>query len=228
MWKSGGTPIIQARSNVPSDADRIDRRKFVVASVRGVAACGLVTGASSTAAQSAPPLPERTKEQWLDIVMGKKSLAGPLHLSRFVERIYILTKPIAWLPNSGQPYKRVDVPPGFVTDFASIPRPFWSLLPPDGEYVYAAILHDYLYWQQERPREESDDIFKFAMEDLKVGSMTIGTIHSAVRLGGGSAWDSNKQARIAGEKRLLKVDKLPNDPTTRWEEFRRRQDVFAE
>jgi hypothetical protein len=120
------------------------------------------------------------------------------------------------------------VPPGFVTDFASIPRAFWSFLPPDGEYAYAAILHDYLYWIQSRSREESDEILKFAMEDLKVGSITIGAIHSAVRIGGGGAWDSNKQAKTKGEKRLLKIDKFPNDPTTRWEDFKKRQDVFAD
>lgn len=169
-----------------------------------------------------------TKEQWLDILIAKKSLAGPLYLFRFVERIYVLTKPIAWLPNPGQSHNRVDVPPGFVTDFASIPRAFWSFLPPDGEYAYAAVLHDYLYWKQSRSREESDEILKFAMEDLKVGVITTGTIYSAVRVGGGSAWDSNKQAKAGGEKRLLKIDKLPNDPTTRWEDFKKRQDVFAD
>jgi hypothetical protein len=38
--------------------------------------------------------------------------------------------------------------PGFVTDFASIPRPFWSLLPTWGQYGPASIVHDFLYWDQ--------------------------------------------------------------------------------
>ena len=191
-------------------------------------AFGLIAHAGSSAAQSAAPPFEMTKEQWLDTLLEKKSLAGPLHLSRFVERIYFLTRPIAWSPNSGQTYKRVEVPPGFVTDFASVPRAFWSFLPPDGEYAYAAILHDYLYWTQNRPRAEADDILKFAMGDLKVGSITTGTIYSAVRIGGEDAWNSNTQAKAAGEKRILKADKFPNDPTTRWEDFKKRQDVFAD
>jgi hypothetical protein len=206
----------------------VDRRKFIVASVGGIAACGFVAHVGSSKAQSGTPLLEMTKEQWLDILMAKKSLAGPLNVSRFVERIYVLTKPIAWSPNPGQPNKRVEVPPGFVTDFASVPRAFWSFLPPDGEYAYAAVLHDYLYWTQDRQREEADEILKFAMEDLKVGSITIGTIYSAVRIGGGGSWDSNRQAKVAGEKRLLKIDKLPNDPTTRWEDFKKLPEVFAD
>jgi len=34
---------------------------------------------------------------------------------------------------------------GFVTDFASIPRPLWWLLPKWGKYGKAAVIHDYLY-----------------------------------------------------------------------------------
>jgi len=39
------------------------------------------------------------------------------------------------------------VPVGFITDGASIPRIFWSLVgsPFTGKYVEVAILHDYLY-----------------------------------------------------------------------------------
>jgi hypothetical protein len=147
---------------------------------------------------------ELDKEQWLDILIGKRRLSGPLHLSRFVERIYFLTKPISWAPNPAQPYQRVDAPPGFVTDFASVPRPFWSFLPPDDAYAYAAVLHDYLYWTQIRPREEADQILKFAMQDLRVGAVTIEAIYTAVRVAGGGAWESNKAARQRGENRILK------------------------
>src|SRR5262245_59514289 len=73
-------------------------------------------------------------ENWMSDWMGSsRPPKGMLHVSRFVERIYFLTKPIGWFPSSGQEgkYKPVDVPVGFVTDFASIPRIFWSVLPPD-------------------------------------------------------------------------------------------------
>jgi hypothetical protein len=209
-------------------SERLNRRRFMAASAGRIAACGMVAYVSASTAQTGTPQLEITKEQWLDTLMTKKSLSGPLYLFRFVERIYVLTKPIAWVPDPGQAHKRVDVPRGFVTDFASIPRIFWSFLPPDGEYAYAAVLHDYLYWMQSREREESDEILKFAMEGLKVGTVTTEAIHAAVRVGGGGAWDSNTQAKAAGEKRLLRIDKLPNDPATRWEDFRKRQDAFAD
>jgi hypothetical protein len=39
--------------------------------------------------------------------------------------------------------KIVIVPKGFVTDFASIPRPFWSIVPTWGKYGPPAVVHDY-------------------------------------------------------------------------------------
>ena len=45
----------------------------------------------------------------------------------------------------GQHVGIVVVPAGFATDFASVPRAFWRLLPPFGEYMLAAVVHDYLY-----------------------------------------------------------------------------------
>lgn len=37
----------------------------------------------------------------------------------------------------------IEVPPGFVTDGATIPRLFWALLPTWGSYSRAAAVHDY-------------------------------------------------------------------------------------
>src|SRR5262249_26219157 len=121
-------------------------------------------------------------------------------------------------------YRSVNVPIGFVTDFASIPRIFWSLLRPDGRYTHPAIVHDYLYWTQTTSREDADEIFRIMMEDFSIGTVIITTIHSAVRLAGGMAWDSNAKLRAGGEKRILK--RFPEDPRTTWEDWKRRPDVF--
>lgn len=52
----------------------------------------------------------------------------------------------------------IEVPAGFVTDLASVPRIFWTLLPPDGKYAKAAIIHDYLYDNALRTKKEADRI----------------------------------------------------------------------
>jgi hypothetical protein len=48
----------------------------------------------------------------------------------------------------------IRIPAGFETDFASIPRPLWIILPPyDAEYGKAAVVHDWL-WQQSRSKQD--------------------------------------------------------------------------
>jgi hypothetical protein len=155
-----------------------------------------------------------------------RPVAGALVLARFADPIYVVTKPITWTPNPAQQgaYKAVTVPVGFVTDFASIPRVFWSALRPDGDYGYAAIIHDYLYWEQSVPKNTADDILRFAMEDFQVNPATVALIHRAVQLGGGMAWEGNAKLKAVGEKRVLK--RLPEDPTTRWADWKKRSDVF--
>ena len=43
----------------------------------------------------------------------------------------------------------VHVPVGFITDFASVPWVLWSWLPSWGKYGKAAIIHDFLYQNEE-------------------------------------------------------------------------------
>jgi len=166
-------------------------------------------------------------DQWMTSwIRRSKVPIGSLHLSRFADPIYFLTKKIGWYPNPDQKkdYPTVIVPVGFVTDFASIPRVFWSSFRPDGIYTYPAIIHDYLYWTQTVPRETADNIFKLAMEDFQIDRATISIIYSCVRVGGGKAWVNNARLKAAGEKRILK--RFPEDPIIRWKEWKAMPDVF--
>lgn len=98
----------------------------------------------------------------------------------------------------------ITVQPGFVTDLASIPRLVWTIYPPDGPWVKAAIIHDYLYgtsgtgvWKNHPSsisratpytRAEADDILREAMANRGVGLATRNVIWSAVRVGGAGGW----------------------------------------
>ena len=95
------------------------------------------------------------------------------------------------------------VPAGFVTDFASVPRVFWSVLPPTGTYSLAAVVHDYLYWDQGCTREQADQLLRAAMVESRVGTVQRDLIYEAVRSGGGTAWSSNAVAKAAGQPRII-------------------------
>lgn len=108
----------------------------------------------------------------------------------------------------------IEVPAGFHTDFASIPRPFWSVLPRWGQYGPAAVVHDYLYWDQRCTREEADAVMLLAMTESNVGPFHRTIIHRAVRLGGAFAWRNNRRERLAGRERVL--PRPPADPHQTW------------
>ncbi|EHI7918926.1 DUF1353 domain-containing protein [Salmonella enterica] len=69
-------------------------------------------------------------------------------------------------------------------DLASVPRIFWSLMPPDGRYAKAAIIHDYLYDNALRTKREVDRIFLDGMTVLSVPKWKRTVMYWAVRLFG--------------------------------------------
>lgn len=88
---------------------------------------------------------------------------------------------------SGQRWKGV-VPRHFITDFASVPRIFWNVLPPTGPYGPAAVIHDYLYRTASVLRADADWTFREAMERCGVGWFTRQTMYLAVRSCGAPAY----------------------------------------
>lgn len=83
----------------------------------------------------------------------------------------------------------VFVPPGFVCDFASIPRLFWTLIGhPTGPYGKAAVIHDYLYRIGAYSRKKSDKIFLGGMEVLKVPRWKRKVMYRFVRTFGCFPW----------------------------------------
>ena len=96
----------------------------------------------------------------------------------------------------------IDVPIGFMTDFASVPRPLWWLIPRWGKYGNAAVIHDYCYWEQRFSRKEADRIFREGMEVLGVPKCKRTLMYCAVRLGGKCAWWGNERKRDKGISRV--------------------------
>ncbi|EEF0620063.1 DUF1353 domain-containing protein [Salmonella enterica subsp. enterica serovar Freetown] len=92
----------------------------------------------------------------------------------------------------------IEVPAGFVTDLASVPRIFWTLLPPDGKYAKAAIIHDYLYDNALRTKKEADLIFLDGMTVLGVPRWKRMIMYYAVRLFGRGMYNRKTPANKAG------------------------------
>lgn len=105
-----------------------------------------------------------------------------------------LTEPFAYFDDEGDYGTWIDVPAGFVTDFASVPRLLWPFYPKTGSYAKAAVVHDWLYFAGyirgvgPVTRSYADAVFKRAMEDLGVPYVRRHLMWLAVRAGAGSTW----------------------------------------
>ena len=85
-----------------------------------------------------------------------------------------LCEPVSYRIVDAPDSEVVNVPAQFRTDFASVPRPFWTIISPWGRHGRAAIVHDFLYQlggvtdvsaqSMRRPsKREADRIFREAM-----------------------------------------------------------------
>lgn len=74
-----------------------------------------------------------------------------------------------------------EVPTGFKTDFASVPRLLFWLFPAWGRYGEAAVLHDWLCAKRQLPSNEAHRLFREAMEALCVTQWKRWTMWAAVR-----------------------------------------------
>lgn len=165
---------------------------------------------------------------WLERagLLKYRDVGGILSFTRFKDEVYVLNSPIRWTPAPESVLREVVVPAGFVTDLASIPAIFFSLFRPDGAYAHAAVIHDFLYWQQTTTREVADEIFRVAMHDLGVSPIERYLLFRGVASMGQGSWDSNAARKRSGEKRILK--EFPTDPRTTWAEWKVKPGVFLD
>lgn len=135
---------------------------------------------------------------------------SPLELEYLDGRQWRITQPFEYCLGRPESLERVIIPTGFVTDFASIPRMLWTLLPPTGAYGKAAVVHDWLYQKRlittlwpttDVPvrsrlcsRGEADHTLLEAMQVLGVTWPTRSTIYAGVRTGGWVTWNKYRSA----------------------------------
>lgn len=121
------------------------------------------------------------------------SFTEPLIVKKLKGRMWEVTRSFDYYVGEENSNDKITVSKGFITDFASVPRPFWIVVPPDGQYSQAAVLHDYLYRMQKvgrnrRSRKECDQIFLEAMSVLNVPLWKRRIMYRAVRMFGWIPW----------------------------------------
>ena len=148
-----------------------------------------------------------------------KSMPPAPHTVAFLDGTqFLITRPYRY-PVGGSGVA-VDVPTGFVTDYASIPAPLRGLFERQGRYSRAALVHDYLYWSQTCSRGQTDNLFWIAMKESGVSAFQRRRIFEGVRVGGGVAWRDNRRQRDAKEPRIVPEDRLAMADSLTWGQAR--------
>ena len=92
---------------------------------------------------------------------------------------------------------KIFVKSGFITDGASIPKLFWSIVgsPLEADLLLPAIIHDGLYTNETLSRDVCDDLLREMLLLNCVSQLKANLIYSAVRMFGGSHFKSNDTAQ---------------------------------
>lgn len=112
-------------------------------------------------------------------------------------------------PDSNNQVINIAVPILFITDFASIPKIIQNVYPVWWRYGAAAIIHDWLYWDQFTTRDVADNVLRDAMETLAVEEHVITDIYNAVHLFGQASWDRNTALKRSGYTRMASTAANP-------------------
>jgi hypothetical protein len=110
------------------------------------------------------------------------------------DKIWCLDEPLIYESDT---VGMVEVPKGFYTDFASVPRLPIAYMAFGGRAHREAVLHDYGYRSDATPtmtRKQVDDLFLEAMTERGKGWFTRYAMYWAVRIGAGGNWHRKKVA----------------------------------
>lgn len=98
----------------------------------------------------------------------------------------------------------IEVPPGFVTDFHSVPRGLWNILPPH-ENPESGVIHDFLYVVNGCTRKEADRVHKEVLEVIdkahpgKADGWKRQLMYLGLRVGGWRAWRKYRNKQKEGK-----------------------------
>ncbi|MGV3588589.1 MAG: DUF1353 domain-containing protein [Adhaeribacter sp.] len=92
----------------------------------------------------------------------------------------------------------IHIPKNFITDFATVPRLCWGIIPPAGRHNLATVIHDYLYVNKysvtagldpEQDRLFADQEMLYWLRKSHNSEIKAQVMYKAVRLGGKKWWN---------------------------------------
>ena len=154
----------------------------------------------------------------LVLLSGCKTLPPTAKKCFADERQCMLVEDLKW--DVGESGVQIVVPIGFVTDGASVPHEFWSVLSPNDYYTRASFVHDYLYWTQACTKEQADNILLIGMKESEVPLWKRAVVYEGVHKFGQSSWNENEKERATGLPRIIPSEYRGFPSNVSWDQYR--------
>jgi hypothetical protein len=123
----------------------------------------------------------------IEVAYAQRTFQLPLIVEYVDGDTWVVKAPFSYV----SPRITIHVPAGFQTDFASVPRFFWRILPrTDKRIGKPSIIHDYIYKEPsiKFTRKQADEEFREAMACVGANAFDRNIAYAAVRVGGARAW----------------------------------------
>lgn len=128
-------------------------------------------------------------------ILDYRCLEGSLDFSGDKKYPFVVTKPFHYfLSLDGEGVIRLEVGAGFLTDIASVPKPFRPLIDngeKDGRMRRAAIFHDGIYATHWLSRKLGDKLFSEILKQERYPSIKNCACYSTVKIFGFHAYNVN-------------------------------------
>lgn len=141
-----------------------------------------------------------------------------------IEMVQLLT-PFAYKDSKGVVW---EVPAGFLSDGASIPRDLWPLLggPYSGPYRDAAVVHDFYCWSKSRKWEDVHEVFLEAAINRGTSVTLAQTMYAGI-LFGGPRWPApSKTGELASK--IVKAQVTPAPPSAPAPKTKTDKEIFED
>lgn len=113
-----------------------------------------------------------------------------LVLETYKPDLWIIAAPLRWVDTQ---FGKIDVPQGFITDLASIPRALRGLpdFDPNGVSRRPAAMHDWLYAWRKPGKDFADNFLRSSLRVEGASELDACAFYDAVHYFGSDAWNSD-------------------------------------
>jgi hypothetical protein len=141
----------------------------------------------------------------IQAILLASCVTTPPAVVRLADNVFTLVLPLRYDIDGTN--ESIVVPAGFVTDLASIPKALHWWEGKVDRSMAAAIVHDYLYWDQRCTKDEADAVLYLAMKEGGVWWFKRRAVYAGVRTPiGQKAFEKNAKLKASGEPRFFSID----------------------